>query len=282
MHGEILDFKTLEDLKKLIENKIKESSTLDYKSELGVNEEIANDISAFANTVGGTIIYGIREEEGIPLSFNLIECRGVKERIESVILSNTQPKIEGYEIASIENPDDTSEAIFVVNIPESLKAPHMVNHRYYKRYNFQSVPMEDHEVKECIFKKGLRKGLEFELSQNLELAKNTWRLIEKIDDYRPENVKTTVFTPFYTEAWKAVVSSGLLYVLKEKALDLVKAYSLIHEINHLIDCQKHGLETIVTPSVPDTLPDHGKYIPAVIRNKLQALCPILDRLKKEV
>lgn len=277
-----MDFKTLEDLKKLIENKIKESSTLDYKSELGVNEEIAKDISAFANTRGGTIIYGIREEEGIPLSFNWIKCRGVKERIENVILSNIQPNLEGYKIASIENPDDPSNAIFIVNIPESLKAPHMVNHRYYKRYSFQSVPMEDHEVKEVIFKKGLRKGLEFEISQNLSLAKNTWELIDKIYNYRPEKVKKTVFTPFYTEAWKAVVSSGLLYILKEKALDLVTAYSLIHEINHLIDCQKHGLEIIVTPSVPDTLPDHGKYIPAVIRGKIQNLHAILDRLVKEI
>lgn len=277
-----MEFKTIEDLKRLIENKIKESLTLDYKSELGQNEEIAKDISAFANTLGGTIVYGIHEEETIPVSFNWIDGKGIKERIENVILSHIQPKLEGYEIASIENPDDSSKAILVVNIPESLKTPHMVNYRYYKRYNFQSVPMEDHEVKGCIFKKGLRKGLEFELSQNLELAKNTLGLIEKINAYRPEKVKTTVFTPFYTEAWKAVVSSGLLHVLKEKALDLVKAYSLIHEINHLIDCQKHSLEIIVTPSVPDTLPDHGKYIPAVIKRKIQALCQILDSLGKEI
>lgn len=271
----------MEDLKRLIENKIKESLTLDYKSELGQNEEIAKDISAFANTLGGTIVYGIHEEETIPVSFNWIDSKGIRERIENVILSHIQPKLEGHKIASIENPDDPSKAIFIVNIPESLKAPHMVKHRYYKRYNFQSVPMEDHEVKGAIFKKGLRKGLEFEISQNLSLAENTWGLIDKIYNYRPEKVKKTVFTPFYTGAWKAVVSSGLLYILKEKALDLVTAYSLIHEINHLIDCQKHGLEIIVTPSVPDTLPDHGKYIPAVIKEKIQRLYSILDRLVKK-
>lgn len=277
-----MDLKTLEDLQRLIEHKIKESLTLDYKGELGRNEEIAKDISAFANTLGGTIIYGIREEGSIPVSFNWVKSRGVKERIESVVLSHIQPKLEGYEIASVEDLNDSSKAIFIVNIPESLKAPHMAKHQYYKRYNFQSVPMEDHEVKEVIFKKGLRKGLEFELSQNLGLAKNTSRLIEKIYSYRSENVKTTVFTPFYTEAWKAVVSSGLLQVFKEKALDLVKAYSLIHEINHLIDCQKHGLEIIVTPSVKDTKPDHGKYIPAVIMEKIQALYVILERVGKEI
>ncbi len=277
-----MEFKTLEDLKRLIENKIKESLTLDYSSELGQNAEIAKDLSAFANTLSGTKVYGIHEEETIPISYNWIDVKGTRERIESVILSHVQPKLEEYKITSIKNPNDSSKAIFIVDIPESLKAPHMVNHRYYKRYNFQSVPMEDHEVKETIFKKGLRKGLKFEISQNLSLAKKTWELVDKIYDYGPEKVKTTVFTPFYTEAWKAVASSGILHILEEKALDLVRAYSLIHEINHLIDCQKHGLEIIVTPSAPDTLPDHGKYIPSVIRNKLQALCPILDGLEKEV
>lgn len=276
-------FRTLEDLQKLIDNKIKESLKLDYKSELGENKEIAKDVSAFANTLGGTIIYGINEEDGAPVSFNWIESKGVKERIESVIMSSVQPKIEEYEIIPIQNPDDSSKAIFIANIPESLNAPHMANHRYYKRYSFQSVPMEDHEVKEAIFKKGLRKGLEFELSKNLELAKKTWELIDKIiDSYRPEQVKPTVFTPFYTDAWEAVVSSGFLYVLKEKAVELVKAYSLIHEINHLIDCQKHGLEIIVTPSYKGSLPDHGTYIPSIIKTKIQELYGMLDRLKKEI
>lgn len=273
-----MDLKNLGDLKNLIENKIKESLTLEYKSELGENDEIAKDISAFANTLGGTIIYGIHEDDGIPTSFSFIKSNGIKERIESVILSHAQPKIEGCKITPIEDPNDSSMAIFVVEIPESLNAPHMVNHRYYKRYNFASVPMDDHDVKDSIFKKGLRRGLEFEISQNLNLAKNTYELIEKIKSYRPGIVKRQVFTPFYTDAWKAAVSSGILSVFKEKALELVNAYRLIHEINHLIDCQKHGLEIIVTPLAPDCLPDHGKWIPALIQDRLNILQPILEKI----
>lgn len=273
-----MDFKKLDDLKSLIDNKIKESLTLEYKRELGGNDEIAKDISAFANTLGGTIIYGIHEDSGIPTSFNFIKSKGIKERIESVILSNAQPKIEGCKITPIEDQTDSSRAIFVVEVPESLNAPHMVNYRYFKRYNFASVPMDDHDVKEAIFKKGLRRGLEFEISQNLNLAKNTRELIEKIDMYPPEKVKKPVFTPFYTDAWKAAVSSGLLSVFKKKALELVNAYRLIHEIDHLIDCQKHGFEIIVTPLASDCLPDHGKWIPALIRDRLGKLQPILEKI----
>ena len=94
----------LEDIRSLMCNKIGESLNLDYKKELGSNEEIAKDISAFANTLGGKIIYGVNEEGGIPVSMVWIDKEGVKERIENVILSRIQPELKGYDIYSIENP----------------------------------------------------------------------------------------------------------------------------------------------------------------------------------
>lgn len=277
----MIRLKTLEDVQKLIDGKIKESLTLDYKGELGRNEEIAKDISAFANTSGGVIVYGIIEKDNLPVSINWIESKGVRERIENVLISRIQPNIEEYEINSIENPSDPSKAIFTVHVPQSLNAPHMVNHRYYKRYKFQSPPMEDHEVKEAIFKKGLREALNFEVSRNLELANKTLKLIEGIYRFPPEKRKHIVFTPFYTEAWKVIIGSGLLPLLKEKTIKFIKAYNIVHEVNHLIDCQKYGLEVVVTPSYKETSPEHGTYIPAIVQAKVQELYGILNELKED-
>ena len=76
----------IEYIQLLIDNKIKESINLDYKTELGkINDEIAKDISAFANTSGGRIIYGIEEIKNLPTSINWIGSKNVRERIENII-----------------------------------------------------------------------------------------------------------------------------------------------------------------------------------------------------
>ncbi|MCZ7380450.1 MAG: ATP-binding protein [Candidatus Methanoperedens sp.] len=81
----------LESINNLINNKIKESLNLDYKRELNKpHDEIAKDVSAFANANGGKIIYGIDEKDGLPSSINWIESKGVKERFEDIILTQIQ------------------------------------------------------------------------------------------------------------------------------------------------------------------------------------------------
>jgi predicted HTH transcriptional regulator len=63
-----------DDVLSLISNKAKESISLDYKrcaSLFPINDdrkknEISKDVSAFANSAGGTIVYGIIEREHLP------------------------------------------------------------------------------------------------------------------------------------------------------------------------------------------------------------------------
>lgn len=268
--------KDLESIQNLIDNKIKKSQNLDYKKQLTKNTEIAKDVSSFANNNGGKIIYGVDEKDELPNSINWIDSKGVKEKIECVILDNIQPEIKGFNIYSIENPDKHSQAIFVVDIPESFDAPHMANHRYYIRRNFKSEYMEDYEVKDTIFKKRLKESLDFELNKNIELCSSSLRLLGEINSYQLKQRKPIILIPFYSDAWKAITNSGLLFVLKKNAQPLVEIYSLIHEINYLVDCQKYGLEIVNTP-IYKSKPDIGIYLPFLLRDKIAMLQGLLDK-----
>jgi Putative DNA-binding domain len=108
----------------------------------------------FANSAGGQLVYGIEEDGHQPTRVQDVD--GVdsatipREWIEQVIDSNIQPRIEGLHIARIEVAPD--HVAYVITVPQATTyAPHMAaDNRYYYRQNFQSVPMEDYQVRDAL------------------------------------------------------------------------------------------------------------------------------------
>src|SRR5260370_35585410 len=59
------------DLQALIDNQVPEGKTIEYKKALpgnsdGDKKEFLADVSSFANAAGGDLIFGIREDSGVP------------------------------------------------------------------------------------------------------------------------------------------------------------------------------------------------------------------------
>lgn len=146
----------------LVANQVEENLHLDYKGADsiqktdGKKKEISKDVSAFANSDGGTIIYGIREfddalRKHLPEKIDPIDRIIIsKEWIEQVINSNIQPKIPSLLITPIQITSSVNHVAYVVTIPKSNTAHQASDKKYYKRYNFESVPMEDYEIKDII------------------------------------------------------------------------------------------------------------------------------------
>lgn len=148
---------TEQNLQDLIQNDTQESLTLEYKQSdsLQNNErnknEISKDISAFANSVGGIIIYGIEERGHRPIRVDGgIDATGKREWLEQVINSRIYPRINGIIIKQIDLTAGTNRTAFVVQIPVGTTAHQAHDLKYYRRHNFQVLAMYDHEIKMVI------------------------------------------------------------------------------------------------------------------------------------
>lgn len=146
-------------LEEMISNGAEESVYLDFKAAGALSndkkKDICKDVSAFANSDGGVIIYGINEVNHKADSLSFIDGKLIaKEWLEQVINDGIQRRINGIRISPIRFGNDVTKTIYVVEIPTSPLAPHMTkDNRYYKRFNFMSVPMEEYEVRHTFERK---------------------------------------------------------------------------------------------------------------------------------
>jgi hypothetical protein len=153
----------LEKIESYIENRVEENIHLDYKAAAALDRnsdakknEIAKDVSAFANSDGGIIIYGIKESQGEQPRFpekidSINKVEFTQETLEQIINSRISPKIHGIIITPISiGTKENNQVVYVVEIPKSNTAHQAKDKRYYRRYNFESQMMDDWEIKDII------------------------------------------------------------------------------------------------------------------------------------
>jgi len=149
------------DVQKYIDDKIQESLLLDYKAadSLDKNDakrrEITKDVSAMANSAGGIIIYGIKEhlqadKKYLPEKIDPIDQSQISKEWLEHIINNIRPRIVGLIIFPVSLNSGANHVVYVVEIPQGTTAHQALDKRYYKRFNFESVPMEDHEIRDVL------------------------------------------------------------------------------------------------------------------------------------
>lgn len=147
-----------EDLLNLIEIGAEEDSSRDWKEARalskteGAKSEIGKDISSFANSDGGYLVYGLSEDDQPPhkaAGLSPIDPRDFPpEWLENIIQSRIKPPIQGLKIKTIRlKKKNQGKIAYVVYAPRSTTVHQASDKRYYKRYNFQSAPMEDYEIR---------------------------------------------------------------------------------------------------------------------------------------
>ena len=121
------------DLQELVSSGVSERRTIEYKRALpgGADEdkkEFLADASSLANAAGGSIVYGIEENSGVPTTVKgvvVVDADKEKLRLESLLRDGISPRIHGIELSDPINIASGGVA-FVLRVPRSLNPPHMV------------------------------------------------------------------------------------------------------------------------------------------------------------
>ena len=118
---------TFEDVQAFLGEGHQESTHLDYKREMIKGEDIAKLAAAFANTEGGFIVFGVREQNGRPVSPFEGEPLGKDpgQTVKQACYDKVRPALSVIVGPLLKNPKDEQKAFLVVAAPQSGKAPHV-------------------------------------------------------------------------------------------------------------------------------------------------------------
>jgi hypothetical protein len=133
---------TLEDLQKLIDDKILENRYLDYKRDFGdyTNKiiDLLKDITAFLNSDGGDLVFGIDEKDGYPDLIRGVQLKDVdrfKNSIEQQIALCIQPKTTNYTFKVVPVKDD--KVILILRIHKNFNTPFMIKKGDYTTFYYR-------------------------------------------------------------------------------------------------------------------------------------------------
>lgn len=184
-----LDNITTSDLQSLIDNKVGENKTIEYKSELKLDsgderKEFLADITSFANADGGDIIFGIKENPStnLPCEINGIEIKNDDElirKIESILRNAVSPRIPDVDLKIIKCTVNCF--VLIMRIGASFLSPHRVTYRGYDKFFSRNAkgkyPMDVNELRTAF-------TMSHSLAQEIENFKKERIAAIKLNQYK--------------------------------------------------------------------------------------------------
>ncbi len=144
----------LADIESLIENSVAEGKTIEYKQELRIGSdadkrEFLADVSSFANTTGGDIIFGVKEADGVPKKIVGIDIQNADElklKIGGILQTGVSPRLQ-YALSFV--PVQGGKQVVIVRVGQSTLAPHRVTQsdKFWGRNSAGKYPLDVPELR---------------------------------------------------------------------------------------------------------------------------------------
>jgi hypothetical protein len=144
------------DLDHLLANSVSEGKTIEYKRALpdnsdGDKKEFLADVSSFANTTGGDLIFGVNEERGLPTAIPGLafpDSDHEVRRLDSIINDGLEPRVR-YTIRVVQR--EANVPVLIVRTERSWIGPHRVvfkgHDKFYARNSAGKYPMDVSELR---------------------------------------------------------------------------------------------------------------------------------------
>lgn len=151
---------SLEDIDKLIENRVAEGFYIEYKSEIPDNRKIGKSITSFANTKGGYLIFGVDSDK--PTNEPKVKTPVNKEDYDANRINDICNYIDKpvYVEKIFIRVNNSNKGIVIIKIPPSYNIPHFYRGKIYVREGESSkpIPLDRYDLINELFEK--RKKIE--------------------------------------------------------------------------------------------------------------------------
>jgi len=134
-----------ETLQVLVKGQVREDTEIDFKAaRYGTSDrnhrDLAVDVAALANSLGGVIFLGIREEGGIAIELTPVSLdEGEEIRMRQILASLVAPAPQ-IDILRVESRDDPARGYYLLAVPVSPWRPHAVRINTALRYPHRDGP----------------------------------------------------------------------------------------------------------------------------------------------
>ncbi len=186
---------TFQDVEELIAREVREDATLEFKQQLNLStreerSEFLKDVSAMANSVGGTIIFGALEGSGdqsgqvVSIQGQAMDRDAVELQITNILRDGLDERLFGVLFKAL--PTSTAgEYVCVLRIPASPLAPHRITTGkpvFYARGSVSNEPMTTRQIREMILQR------ETAVERAQQLVEHRTRLLEQAGAQRNDTL----------------------------------------------------------------------------------------------